>query len=188
MNSAMKCLLARRASQLIVVCLYLANLTASGAPFAKLQSSCLGDGWFQYTLTNLQDPFFREADIVGFDVRPFTNFFTYGADPVDWQRVSPDTNEVYWNFTGSVPQNRPYQVTFLAQSQYTSYHTANGGVNNGATILFLLWPQDYLLSPNYSNIAGFYAMACLEPCPPDQADGSPSNLVSVVELVPDVMT
>lgn len=163
---------------LSAVCLSCITLTASGTPFIILESSYLGDGWFQYTLTNPQNPYFQEADFTSFYVNAFTNFLAYGADPVDWQSLSP----VGWNFTGSTPQNRPYQTVFLVQSQYTSYCTTN----EGALVLFLLYPQSYLWSPNFSNIAGWYPLSCLIPCPPEQADGSPSNLVDAVELFPDV--
>jgi hypothetical protein len=164
------------------ICLCFSTLSASGTPFAELESSYLGDGWFQYTLTNLQDPYFQELDITVFGIPVFTNFLAYGADPVDWQSVSPITNSVNWNYTGPKPQNRPYQTVFLAQSQYTSYYTTN----YGAVIAFFLYPQGYLISPNFSNIVGFYWMSCLVPCPPEQADGSPSNSVSTAEIFPDV--
>lgn len=154
--------------------------------FLTLQSTFLGGGWFQYQMSVMNDPFFTEADIVGLDIN-FTNQIGQidGANGWSYQGT---TNG--WEFTNSFPA-RPYSETFLIQSSETSYRMGwptNG--DDGALVLMSLFLAE--INPAAAegiisgNILGYANMPCLIPCSPDQADGSPTNFVYTLKLLPDI--
>ena len=69
---------------------------ANATTFLELQSTYLGDGWFQYKMSVMNDPFFREADITGFGM-PFTNQARVGTNSSEW--INKSTNGYSsWSF------------------------------------------------------------------------------------------
>lgn len=166
--------------------------TAKGTTFLTLQSTYLGDGWFQYKMDVANDPFFTEADITGLNIT-FTNQIDQSGDSTNWSYVG--RNEPYsdWAFTNGYP-SRPNSETFLIRSSETSYRLTSITNWEGAVVMMSLnlagfypgqggtaWNGGYSV-----NVVGIASMPCLAPCNPDEADGSPTNFVYVLKLLPDV--
>jgi hypothetical protein len=171
---------------LVLGLLWLGSGTAGATTFLQLQSTYLGDGWFQYQMNVLNDPFFAEADVVGFGVN-FTNQIEPGTLPAGW--VVAQGGGANWETTDSYP-SRPYELTFLVRSSETSYRLGVATNWDGAFVLFSL-----VLTEVYpgvgsgiisGNIVGYALMPCLVPCSPEEADGSPTNFVYDLKLLPDV--
>ncbi len=162
-------------------------LSARATTFLTLQSTYLGNGWFQYQMNVMDDPFFTEADITGFNVN-FTNQINQIGDGTNWSYTGSDQSYSEWSFTNGIPA-RPYSVTFLMQSSETSWRTATN-LYDGAVVLMSLYLTDFnpLLDGDVvsRNIVGYANMACLVPCDPADADGSPTNFLYTLKLLPDV--
>lgn len=171
---------------LLLGLLWLGSSGANATTFLRLQSTCLGDGWFQYQMSVLNDPFFTEADVVGFGVN-FTNQINQGALPAGW--VVAQGGGANWEATNSY-SSRPYELTFLARSSETSYRLGVATNWDGAVVLLSLYLTEFNplnLSGVFSaNIVGYALMPCLIPCGPGEADGSPTNIVYDLKLLPDV--
>lgn len=161
-------------------------MPAWATTFLTLQSTYLGNGWFQYQMNVMNDPFFTEADIVGLDIN-----FTNQTDQIDgangWS-YQGTTNG--WQFTNSFP-SRPYSETFLVLSSETSYRLSMAtNYDEGALVLMSLVLAE--INPAAAegiisgNIVGYANIPCLIPCPPEQADGSPTNFVYTLKLLPDI--
>jgi hypothetical protein len=168
----------------VLIGLFLAAGVARATTFLTLQSTYLGNGWFQYQMNVMDDPFFLEADITGVYLN-FTNQIDQVAGTNDWDYQGSDG----WEFTNGYPA-RPYSETFLVQSSYTSYRLGSATNMDGAVVLLSvelsgLYPgiADGVSS---QNIVGYANLPCLVPCPPEAADGSPTNFVFNLKLVPDV--
>lgn len=168
---------------LVLICLGLTTGTARATTFLTLQSTYLGEGWFQYQMVVMNDPFFSEADVA-----MYINI-TNQIDQVDgtngWSYQGSDG----WEFTNGYPA-RPYSEIFLVQSSETSYRLGSGPNFAGATVTFSLFLTD--LFPGIAdgtvseNIVGYANVPCLIPCSPEEADGSPTNFSYNLKLVPDV--
>jgi len=172
---------------LVLALLWLGSGIASATTFLQLQSTYLGGGWFQYQMTVFNDPFFTEADITELDFN-FTNQINWSGGAQDWVYISSSYGYSAWSFTNGYPA-RPYVETFLAQSSETSYRLGLVTNYDGAFVLFSLFLSEYC--PGVAdgivsaNIVGFAMMPCLVPCRPDEADGSPTNYVYTLKLLPD---
>lgn len=166
--------------------LWLGQGTASATTFLQLQSTCLGDGWFQYQMNVLNDPFFTAVQISGFDVN-FTNQIDQGKLPPGWNAYS--NSVASWYGPGTYP-TRPYGLTFLVRSSETSYRLSPGTNYDGAIVLLSLVLSEYfpgIADGSVSaNVVGYATMPCLIPCSPEQADGSPTNFVYNLKLLPDI--
>ncbi len=169
---------------LICLCLCLATGVARATTFLTLQSTYLGNGWFRYQMEVMNDPFFAEAAITGLNI-PFTNQIDQVAGTNGWSYQSGNG----WEFTNGYPA-RPYSETFLVRSSATSYRLAPMTNWNGAVVLMSLALNDVF--PGFAggvfsqNIVGLASLPCLVPCRPEEADGSPTNFVFNLKLVPDV--
>lgn len=172
-------------SLLLVFLLELGNSLAT--TFLQFDSTYLGDGWFQYQMQVMDDPFFIEADIEGFSVN-FPNEIDHSTNLQNWTNSSSANNHSSWSFSQSIPP-RPYSEVFLVRSSETSFRMGQYG-GDGAMVLFSLFPTEFnplALSGIISgNIVGYAFFPCLVPCNPDQADGSPTNASYALKLVPDV--
>jgi hypothetical protein len=166
----------------VLVCLGL--MSARATTFLTLQSTFLGGGWFQYQMSVMNDPFFTEADITELAIN-FTNQIGQidGANGWSYQGTNG------WEFTNSYPA-RPYSETFLVQSSETSYRLSMATNYDGALVLMSLVLAE--INPAAAegiisdNIVGYANMPCLIPCSPDEADGSPTNFVFTLKLLPDI--
>ncbi|HTB84193.1 MAG TPA: hypothetical protein VK742_11110 [Candidatus Sulfotelmatobacter sp.] len=160
--------------------------TARATTFLQFQSTALGNGWFQYQICVLNDPFFSKADITGLSVN-FTNQTAQCGDGTNWGYSGNANGYSDWDFTNGIPA-RPYQTTFLVHSSETSWRLATKNFD-GAIVLFSLMLSD--VNPGYQesigqNILGYASMPSLVPCSPAAADGSATNYNFTLKLMPDV--
>jgi hypothetical protein len=163
-------------------------LTVRATTFLTLQSTYLGSGWFQYQMNVQDDPFFSEADIDGLFFN-FTNQVDQSCDSTNWVY---DTTNLDWSFIGTTYSSRPYKTTFLMQSSKTSYRLGTDTNIDGAIGAIIILHVDVNsfypgASTGKTSFSGYTTASCLIPCDPDQADGSPTNCVYDVKLVPDVI-
>jgi hypothetical protein len=159
-----------------------------GTTFLQFNSSYLGDGWFQYQMQVMDDPFFTEADIEGLTLN-FTNQIDESTSSQNWVNSSSDDAESIWSFSQSIPP-RPYEETFLVRSAETSYRLGTNMEFYGAVVVFsldLAEVNPFTYGGVFSqNVVGYANMPCLVPCAPEQADGSPTNFSYALKLLPDV--
>ena len=166
--------------------LWLGLANAGATTFLTLQSTYLGDGWFQYQMNVLNDPFFTAVQISGFGVN-FTNQIDQGNLPSDWNAYS--NGVANWSGPDNYP-SRPYELTYLVRSSETSYRLALNTNYDGAIVLFSLFLSedcpgvaDGIVS---ANLVGYAQLPCLVPCSPEEADGSPTNYVYDLKFLPDI--
>jgi hypothetical protein len=163
-------------------------LTARATTFLTLQSTYLGNGWFQYQMSVRDDPFFIEADMYDL-LFNFTNQIEQSTDSTNWVCTPSDGSISNWSFSG-LPVARPNEQTFFVQSSKTSYRLGAGTNFDGATGAFSLEMNDFYPGSASGvwgqNIVGYAEMPCLVPCDPDQSDGSPTNYIYNLKLVPDI--
>ena len=162
-------------------------MRARATTFLQFQSTYLGDGWFQYQMSVFNDPFFTEADITGVVVN-FPGEIGSSTTSTNWSETDSEDALSTWSSTNGYPA-RPYQETFLIQSSDTSYRLATNF--DAAVTTFSLFLTGFTPPLGgggvYSeNVVGYAWMHCLVPCTPDEADGSPTNYVFVLKIVPDV--
>jgi hypothetical protein len=159
--------------------------TARATTFLELQSTCLGNGWFQYEMSVFNDLFFSEADITQLQIS-FTNEIDQIPGTNNWVNNAWGNNYSSWTFGSGYPA-RPYVETFLIRSSQTAYKLATT-IPNQALVLLSLYCTGInpLTAGACLNIVGFARMPCLVPCSPEEADGSPTNFVYVLKLLPDV--
>jgi hypothetical protein len=181
---------------LLLVLLGLETGTVRANTFLTLQSTYLGDGWFQYRLQVQNDPFFSTAEITQFVVE-FTNRVDYNVSAERWTNSDYEASWSSWSYLGNYP-SRPYEETFLLRSSETTYKLSTWSTNldgtfnpAGSLVCMSLYLAE--LHPDYGpgtysqNIVGYAFMPCLVPCRPEEADGSPTNFVYDLKLVPDIL-
>lgn len=163
--------------------LFLLSLTAAlsfGASLFELESTYLGDGWFRYRVKAVPDQFFHELELTSFGL-PFTNRTDYGELPAKWISESSLPHRADWIYDSFDPQLQPYEAVFTARSSETGFRTINAKVlgysftyNSG--------------TPGAADVtgAGLADFPVLVPCPPAQADNSPTNRVSGFEALPSL--
>jgi len=78
-----------------VALLLLGAQTSLATTFLQFDSTYLGDGWFQYRMDVMNDPFFTEADVTGLGIT-FTNQIDASTTSPNWtNRIDP--NQSYWS-------------------------------------------------------------------------------------------
>lgn len=160
--------------------------------FLQFQSTYLGDGWFQYQMRVMPDPFFTEQDVTQF-VIGFTNQTDWVSGTNSWSCTESTNGASTWAFTNGIPVP-PYTETFLMRSTETSYRLASFTNHDAQAPLVLvsLMLADYAPPIGgggsvYSvNVVGYAWMSGLIPCRLEEADGSPTNFVYTLKLLPDV--
>jgi hypothetical protein len=159
---------------LIVLTALLQVWPAAGRNFCELESTYMGEGWFRYRLKSLPDPIFSQVDLTAFVPSSFTNLVESGPLPDNWNNA--------WYFDFTVSQIRPYEVVFSARSSERHFKRESGTIG-----ISLVFAAPFCAPPFCEpEVSGFFSLPCLVPCPADQADGSATNLLSTIELVPDV--
>ena len=132
----------------------------------------------------MNDPFFSDAEVTQLSIQ-FTNQIAQVTPTNGWSYSSV----VGWQYNGNYPA-RPFSETFLARSSETSYRLAPMTNWLGAGVVMALHLSgDYPGSAQgvYSDVVfGIASMPCLVPCRPDDADGSPTNYVFSLKLLPDI--
>ena len=174
----------KTALALLLALFWLAVGAAKATTFLQLQSTYLGNSWFQYQMTVFDDPFFTEADITQFVIN-----FTNQIDQIDGANGWSYQGTNGWEFTNGYPA-RPYSETFLARSSKTSYRLGLGTNEDGAIVLMSLFLAE--IYPGVAegivsgNLVGYANVPCLVPCDPADADGSPTNFVYTLKMLTDV--
>lgn len=140
----------------------------------------LGDGWFQYDVKVLYDPFFLEADLTQFAIN-ITNGvdIELGTMPTNWNATPNLTAS--WSFTGTNAQTRPNEQIFLMHSSATNYMLGT----NATSIVSLVTSDIYPPGVVSGNTVGYINVPCLLPCPPQLADHSPTNHLETIVLIDD---
>jgi hypothetical protein len=151
-----------------------------------LESIYLGNGWFRYRLTTVDDPFFAFFDLGSLSVS-FENRVEHGPTPDDWGTSTNFAGATAWEPIGPVlpgSQVRPYERTFLARSSSRHFKQQVGAL---ITMSFGT-VGGYHGHATSMNIVGFVNINALVPCPESEADGSPTNLLTKVSIInlPDV--
>jgi len=150
----------------------------------EIESTYLGDGWFKYRMKQLYDPFFLEADITSFGIL-FTNAVEFGATPANWSHNAADA--ATWDNNGPFPEPLPNEQTFLVRSSFNSYKLATNVISLYSLFTAAdLFPSDTGSGVVSKNVVGYAMVLCLVPCPPEEADGSPTNFFNTVKLIPDI--
>jgi hypothetical protein len=80
---------------LVVFLLGLENSFAT--TFLQFDSTYLGDGWFQYRMQVMNDPFFIEADITDLQIH-FTNQIDHSTSSQNWTNSSSGNSYSDWSF------------------------------------------------------------------------------------------
>ncbi len=147
--------------------------------FAELESTYLGDGWFQYRFKTLNDPFFLYVDVGGL-YTTFTNRVEYGDAPSHCTNaVDQGANYAGWNYDQTFSQQRPYEKIFLVRSSERHFKRAPEAVFVMSLAIYEMYS-----SPVFSgNIVGYARMTNLIPCSAEEADDSPTNFISTIELI-----
>jgi hypothetical protein len=173
----------RRFRPLLLLLVLLGCGTAKATTFLTLQSTYLGDGWFQYQMNVMNDPFFTSVDISDFEI-DFTNQIDQSTTSTNW--VYNGTNAFFSDWTSTNIPPRPYSDTLLIRSSERSWRLeTNYPEVPGAFIGFSLHFAD--LAPSaLKGVVGFTEMPCLIPCDAADADGSPTNYLFVLKLMDDV--
>ena len=154
--------------RLLLIGILLTGGTAlPAADFIRMESSYLGEGWFEYRVTMENDPYY-EASSIGAVSIAFPGRTDYGTDPADWVSDGASADLAIWNFDMGQPQTRPYERTFLARSSHTTFKT----LDQGATISFVATPKAALQTSEATEISGVLRFRGVVPCPPEEADGS----------------
>ena len=161
--------------------------TCLGTTFATLDSTYLGNGWFQYRLQVLNDRFFSGGGIsqVWWN---FTNQIELGNIPTNWSFDSSSQGVSYWSRTNYDFPDRPYDETFLLRSSETSFRLGTNSNDGTAQIFFNMQVGDInpLGNGYVSTLFGGARLPCLVPCRPELADGSPTNYSYSLKLLPDI--
>lgn len=155
----------------------LAVFTATARDAIEVESSYLGAGWFEYRVRTLADPFFKKITLGQLAPWPFTNYvesippahWTNFLDSSDWWGIKPD---------GTQAQPRIQEVIFRAKSSFTTFRRRQYGFT---TVLGI-----QMADPYEGGVGGYVSTDCLIPCSPEEADGSATNMVSGIELIPDI--
>jgi hypothetical protein len=155
--------------------------------FLEFDSSYLGDGWFQYRMQVMNDPFFSAVTIPQLYFH-FTNQIDGTASSSDWTNSSDGGSVSDWYSDLNNP-SRPYQNVFLMRSAQTSYRLASfDHTNSAATAILELSYRDF--APYYisgqASVFGYANLPGLIPCDPEAADGSPTNYSFALKLLPDI--
>jgi len=156
----------------------------------ELESTYLGEGWFRYRLRSIDDPFFLFFDLASLGA-PFVSRVEYGPTPSGWRIASNSLvssgESVSWEVEESpwvADQLRPYERTFLARSAETHLKTQLGAVFT----MSLATVGGYHGPATSINIVGYATCNALVPCASSEADGSPTNLLTTIQIIdlPDV--
>lgn len=135
-----------------------------GAPprdLVALESKCLGEGVFEYTLSWLEDRYFEKCEFQTFSFG-FENVAEWLDTPANWSLVGGE-----WRHDKPLLEDVPYQCTFRVRSDQTTHKLS------AATIALGFNWRSWARPPEMgSHAVGFVNLLCLVPCPPAEADGS----------------
>lgn len=143
----------------------------------ELESHYNGDGWFTYDLRTLDDPLIAVIRLSALEPW-FTNFVAC-TPPDHWTNYFFQGNWTGIMYDQSSLQPRINEINFSVQSGSTFFRRESLGFT--AIVGIQVAP---ILGGDW--FGGYVRLDCLVPCAPQDADGSPPDLVSELELIPDV--
>jgi hypothetical protein len=162
----------------IVSCL-LGLLSASASDVVEVESRVLGDGWFEYRVRKSQPAFVGTLTFL--QLAPwFTNYVT-ATPPEYWTNAFYNNQWSGIRFDGSVVQPRINEKVFQVKSSSPAFRQQTYGF----TTILSLTTADPNVIPG--GAGGYITLGALLPCAPELADGSPSNLVTRVHIVSDII-
>ena len=155
--------------------LFAFTTAVSARRFLFLESAYVGDGWFRYTISAPDDPYFLFVDVGAISIyEPGMSVLELGPPPPRWTNNPSTEPAVTWvseDINGWNVRQRPYSTSFLLNGTYSSRRGT-------ATLIFSLatitgWNE---WGPIVSgNIAGYWNSNVLVPGAPD---GSGTNLLT----------
>ena len=164
-----------------LVLVFLAPMVAGAADFLQVESSYIGDGWFQYRVKLEKDAYYEGAQIGALSV-PCAGRTEYGVDPTDWSSNSSVADQAFWSFDTMQVQGRPYERTFLVRSSHTTFKTVDLSIQ----VTYVATPKTQLQTSQVTQIAGVMNLRGVIPCPPGEADASAVSFMEAVALRDDV--
>ena len=157
--------------------LLLAAPVCSARDLVQLRTSYLGDGVFEYRLLILDDPFIASLKV---EALSFRGAWSGPHElPADW------TTNVQ---TGTLIDLRPVTLTNLAlpyERVFRLRSAQSSFKQRVSSVVVPLAGQFSTNAPSFSgsgSLVGQGALTALAPCPPEQADGSDTNMTSRFEL------
>ena len=155
---------------------------AEARNFVSVKSSYLGDGWFSYEVRMEPNPFFSTQIMAFAGTYPFSGRIDSTLPPEGWT-AGTNSEELSWTKNNQTePHALPFEFTMVGRSSSSGFRTET----NTFRIGFLLWLYDGFQSPLVSeNIAGYATLPVLVPCDPYESDGSPLEIFSGYEFLPD---
>lgn len=146
-------------------------------PFLVAESTSLGDGWFRYRAGSRWNPMINTMTLGSCVIYVATNVWDQlGTNAPGWSFTNQDWTMWTADDLMTPWQIQPYDAVFEIHTPLTSFQQATGIVTMSLTLFEL---QD--LIPYVSgNCVGYWMFPVLIPCPPEQADGSPSSIYSEI--------
>jgi hypothetical protein len=166
-------------ARVLVILLSLEAGTGFATTFLQLDSTYLGDGWFQYRLRVMKDPFFSEAYVTKF-APSFTGQVDCQAGPQNWTNTFAAGASTW--LPVERPLDRPNEQVFLMRSAAKSYQMGSFFLN------LSLYPQAAIcpLGDASKNIWYFGTFPCLVPGASEQEAGPSPTFSYVLKLLPDI--
>lgn len=161
----------------VMVCLAVAT------PFATLDCSTSGDGWYEYSLTLHNDPFF-----VGVSANPSMmsgTYFEHGTIPYGW---SGSTNFPYcsWKWLSDDQyMPRPTTTTFRVRSESTNWVIASQGMILIGDIMWYDELGSIVSNIMSANIVYLQKMPALVPCESNDVQSGEGKYTYQCEMVPN---
>jgi hypothetical protein len=138
------------------------------------------------------DPFFTQSYVPGIQIG-FTNQIDQSTTATNWFNTDSTNGYSSWSFNTGISPMPPFGVTWMIHSSQTTYRLETNFFKGDAIAQLSLniasiYPGILSGGGVFSqNAIGCANLPCLVPCPPEQADGSPTNFVYQLKLAPDVM-
>ena len=166
---------------LMAILISLGGAAAEARDLVSVKSACLGDGWFSYQVRMDPNAFFSKQIMAFAGAEAFPNRIDGNLPPAGWTD-NAETNAFFWNKDDQTETDGlPLEFTMRMRSSSSGFRTQTNFM-----VGFLLWFHGGLQSPLLSeNVAGFARVPALVPCDPLESDGSPTELLSGFEFLPD---
>jgi hypothetical protein len=164
--------------RLLLIAMALVPSAVFGANLLQVDSKYLGGGQFEYRVKSLPDSLFLALDVTSFGI-PFAGRVAYGPVPPKWMADTSSVDRAEWVYDSFDAQPREQEITFTARSTQTTFKTVTARMlgysftfNNGQA------------GSENVDAVGVAEFSILVPCPPSEADNSPTNRVSGFEALP----
>jgi hypothetical protein len=162
-----------------LVAVLLAVFSSQARDYFSLESTYLGNGIFEYTLTFPDDRYWDQIGLSTFDPNS-QDFVEITVTPPGWSVQLVPLGS--WAQDQSALQATPYQCVFRARSDQLAYRTAIG------TVAFAPHWRDWARPLDTgTNLVTLYAnVQCLIPATAAESDGSATNVTDHVPGFPEL--